>query len=363
MKRSQSNFRVKKGFSLVELLAAMTILLVLMLLMTMLMNQVQSSWRFGEDRISQFREARVAFDLITKNMSQATMNTYWDYSYNSQNQIQSYKKRSELHFYVEHADAVESKLGLSNRMSGHAVFFQAPLGFSVEYRNLGNLFNGRGYMVVHGSDRLFRPSFVETDRVRYRLMEFRPPAEANQVFQDAIDEIEADDSAEQFFNDWWNQGLGIGHGGFEDHLNPLAENIILLVVSPMDSLDSQSKNRYSDSNDIAPNYTYDSNNPAVVGFGQQVPPLVRVTMVAIDESTAVRLEDKYKEAKPNIVPSGLFRIADNYNRNLSALIEEFNEGNQDDTEVTINYRVFSTTIMLRASKWITPSPGGGSPRD
>ena len=39
--------------------------------------------------------------------------------------------------------AGEGKLGLGGKTSGHVMFFQAPLGFSVRYRNLGNLFNSR----------------------------------------------------------------------------------------------------------------------------------------------------------------------------------------------------------------------------
>ena len=347
------------GFSLIEMLTAMTILSVLMLLMTTLLDQVQRSWTFGENRISQFREARVAFDLMTKNMSQSSMNTYWDYEFDDDtNEIKKYRKRTELHFYSTEAEKIASRLGLSGRTSGHAVFFQAPLGYSVKYRNLNNLFNGRGYLVVHGSDAAFRPSFVDVDRYRFRLMEFRPPAEFNQVFQDAIDELGDGNSGEQKFEDWWNQGLtAVGGGKFEDHLNPLAENIILLVATPMDSISSQGDDRYDTSSTIAPEYEFNSNEPVSQEFGQQVPPLIKVTMVAIDESTAVRLTEENGPAMPQIIPPNLFKRVNEFNSDVGKLIEYFNEHNRDSNQYSrINYRVFSTVVMLRASKWVTKEP-------
>lgn len=64
-------FLKKKAFSLIELMVAMGILSVLMLMMTLLLDQVQETWQYSESRISQFREARVAFDLMSKNIGQA----------------------------------------------------------------------------------------------------------------------------------------------------------------------------------------------------------------------------------------------------------------------------------------------------
>ncbi len=153
-------------------------------MLTALLDQIQKSWRFSESRISQFREARVAFDVMTKNIGQASLNTYWELQdKDADGLFDGYFRTSELHFITMKA----SELGGSGTQQpvGQAIFFQAPLGFSSTYRNLNNLFNGRGYFVAFGSDRNFKPSFVKSpDRFRYRLMEFRPPAESNQVFAD-----------------------------------------------------------------------------------------------------------------------------------------------------------------------------------
>lgn len=334
----------QRGFSLIEMMVAMGILTVLMYLLTVLLDQVQRTWTASESRIGQFREARVAFDLFTKNLSQASLNTYWDLEDEDEDGlVDRYFRTSELHFITMDA----SSLGAAGSQTpvGHAVFFQAPLGFSTAYRNLSNLFNGRGYFVAFGGNAKFRPSFVDgAQRYRFRLMEFRPPAEANQVFADGGQE--RSESQPQEFTEWYRQALSLegDSGSFEDHLNPLAENIITLIVSPRDSLLDSSGGRKSNYSDIAPNYTYDSNDSSdtFAAYAQQVPPLVRVTMVAIDETTAVRLESG--TTIPEILPEGLFEVTSQYDDDIETLMAALNAK-------SINYRIFSSMVMLRSAKW------------
>lgn len=334
-----------RAFSLIELMVAMGILSILMLMMTVLLDQVQKSWRYSESRISQFREARVAFDLMTKNIGQASLNTYWDLADQDKDGLyDGYYRTSELHFIT--LDGTSINAGGGQTIVGQSVFFQAPLGFSGEYRNLNNLFNGRGYFVAFGSDENFRPSFVESaDRYRFRLMEFRPPAEANQVFQDGYKERAMDQP--QAFTEWFRQAAGVGSGTFEEHLNPLAENIIALIVSPRDSLENAADSRGETFSKIAPNYSFDSNNqdPGFSGFAQQVPPLVRVTMVAIDEAAATRLENGDAMPADLTAPfAGLFRRTESYSSDVQQLSEELNR-------LQINHKVFSSLVMLRSAKW------------
>ncbi|MDF1739703.1 MAG: Verru_Chthon cassette protein C [Verrucomicrobiales bacterium] len=336
-----------KGFSLIELMVSMGILTVLMLMMTALLDQVQKSWRYSESRISQFREARVAFDLITKKIGQASLNTYWDLKDDDDDGlVDGYYKTSELHFIT--LDASTLKGGGEQEGVGHAVFFQAPLGFSTDYRNLNNLFNGRGYFASFGSDRLYRPSFIDSSpRYRFRIMEFRPPAESNQVFEDGKEEREEDEPQE--FTEWYTQSLSVGKGNFESHLNPLADNIIALVISPRDALESSSGSRDQTYSEIAPDYKFDSNSddPSFEGYSQQVPPLLRITMVAIDEASAVRLEDGTKMPDDlRSATSGLFKSTRQYPEDIKKLAETLNEKK-------INHKIFSSLVMLRSSKWGT----------
>lgn len=334
----------KGGFSLIELMVAMGILSVLMLMLTLVLDQVQKSWTYSESRISQFREARVAFDLMTKNLSQASLNTYWDLKDNDppDGLVDGYFRTSELHFEVMKT-AKLSSIGSQNPV-GHAVFFQAPLGFSTLYPNLNNLFNGRGYFVSFGGDREFRPSFIRSpEKFRYRLMEFRPPAESNQVFEDGAEERSKQE--EQQFTEWWRQGMSVGEGSFEDHLNPLAENIITLIISPRDSILQSGDDRDDTASKIAPNYIYDSNTPNNEAIEQQVPPLVRVTMIAIDEASAVRLEEG---STPPEKIHALIQEPPNdtkrYDEDILTIVNSLNENN-------INHKVFSSMVLLRSAKW------------
>jgi uncharacterized protein (TIGR02599 family) len=342
--------RRDRGFSLLEMMVAMVILSVLMLMLTVVLDQVQKSWRFAESRISQFREARVAFDLMTKNIGQASLNTYWNLKDDDDDGLyDGYYRTSELHFLTLDAD----KLGVSPNQQpvGQGIFFQAPLGFSGQYRNLNNLFNGRGYFVAFGSDKKFKPSFVESpERFRFRLMEFRPPAESNQIFEDGRTEREAGEPQE--FTSWFKQGVeDVGEGDFESHLNPIAENIITLVVSPRDSLEVSTDSRKDTLSRIAPNYVFDSNvkppatNDEFSDFSQQVPPLVRVTMVAIDEAAAVRYARAGSMPVELTSPlTGLFKDTESYSEDVQKLSDVLDE-------LGISHKVFSSMVMLRSAKW------------
>ncbi len=334
----------QSAFSLIELMVAMGILTVLMYTLTMMLDQVQKAWVFSESRIGQFREARVAFDLLAKNLGQASLNTYWDLEdEDNDGLIDKYYRTSELHFIAMDADDMD--VSGSQQPLGHAVFFQAPLGFSTEYRNLNNLFNGRGYFVAFGGNKNFRPSFIKgAERYRFRLMEFRPPAEYNQVFADGGEEREAGEP--QQFTEWFRQSMSLtgNQGEFEDHLNPIADNILTLVVSPRDSLVQSSGGRDDTFSKIAPNYSYDSNDSSdgFAGFAQQVPPLVRLTMVAIDETSAIRMEEGTE--MPEVIPDGLFKTTANYEKDIETLSAALHDRN-------INHKVFSSMVMLRSAKW------------
>lgn len=323
-----------------ELLVSMSILSVLLLLLSQLLDQVQKTWNYSEGRVSQFREARVAFDLISKGLSQATLNTYWDLDYDPKtNSVTNYVRQSELHFLtLQGSDLGSTKDG---EVLGHAIFFQAPLGFSNQYRNLKNLLNARGYYLVYGGDQRFKPSIVTEDpRFRFRLMEYRPPAEDNLVYVDGDEERARDQDPD--YSKWFKNEL-------EKFSNPLAENILAFVVAPRDTIEVASEGQPATYSRIAPEYIYDSSRHTNPLFLNQLPPLVRVTMVALDESAAVRMEAESGKAKPNILPGGLFR-------NTSAFDDDIKKVKDLLSEKGYNHKVFSTMIAIRSSKWNTYQP-------
>lgn len=321
----------RSGFTLPELLVSMTVLLLLMTLLAAMLSQVQQTWVRSEGRISQFREARIAFDVMSKNLAQSSLNTYWDYKYDSNGQPEEYKRQSELHFVSFNSPQFSSSDGT---VVGHSVFFQAPLGYSNEFRNLNNLFNARGYYVMFGGDDKFRPSFVDAaEKYRFRLMEYFPPAEENQVFNDADEErLKGDDAA---YDSWYRHKL-------EEFSHPLAENIITLVVSPRESLDKR-RSGGSTPSTIASSYEYDSSD-VTTDTVHQVPPLVKLSLVAIDETSAIQLAAEYGTGVPTVLGGGLFSTSGNYQRDIDSVKDALDAKR-------ISYKIFSTAVGIRSSKW------------
>ncbi|MCB1228623.1 MAG: Verru_Chthon cassette protein C [Verrucomicrobiae bacterium] len=344
MKKKNSKSSGKLGFTLIELLVAMSILSILLLLLSQLLDQVQKTWNYSEGRVSQFREARVAFDIITKNLSQASLNTYWDYEYKN-NLVYRYKRQSELHFLTLDGKQLSRDAGRNGGVDGDvvgkAIFFQAPLGVSNVYRNLNNLFVARGYYLVFGNDDRFKPSIIDSAETnRFRLMEYRPPAELNQIYIDGDEERK--DGRAPVYDKWYCYEM-------PKYSTPLAENIVGFVVAPRDTLINAGEARRNTFSRIASDYNFDSNEHTDPRFVQQVPPLVQVTLVAIDEASAIRLEAENQDVMPDLGIDRLFFNTGQFDEDVEKLEEELSGRN-------ISHRVFSTLVSIRSSKWSTYVP-------
>jgi uncharacterized protein (TIGR02599 family) len=135
----------------------------------------------------------------------------------------------------------------------------------------------------------------------------------------------------------------------------LAENVIALIVLPklsptdISNWNSQGSN-YSVSS-LAPSYTYDSSqnlnsNPIDVNLNthHQLPPVIQVTLVAVDETSAVRFANTYSNLKDKFSSFNLFQYASNLPTDLTTL-GTILSGNQ------INYRIFTTDVMIKGAKW------------
>ncbi|MGV3659953.1 MAG: Verru_Chthon cassette protein C [Prosthecobacter sp.] len=342
----------KRGFTLIEVGLSMTILSVIMLVSVQVLDQTQRTWKRGMANIEQFREARMAFESITQNVRQALLNTYLAYQYNNgdtptipESKSQAplgYIRQSELQFITGQAAGLLGG-GQTAALSGHAMFFQARLGLSDRegYESLSKLLCGRGYFVMHGTDEAFRPAHVPDVRSRFRLWEYRPTAEENTVysstagtwFQDATSGIiSAEESAER-----------------PAHSRPIAENIVALIISPQ--VTQQDANiKKAEPWWIAPGYAYDSTDMANTtmdspqGTQHMLPPRVMVTLVAIDEASARKLAEQSPDGMPQLIPEGAFTKCQDRQADMQAL-EAALHAKQ------LNYRVFSSTITMRNSKW------------
>jgi len=364
---------LRAAFTLVEVLVSMTVLLILLLISAQVIGTVQSTWTTSNARISQFREARTAFDIITRNLSQATLNTYVDYDNSYLNPSstttagattltpQNYVRKSNLRFVCDQAAALVPQAGGLVNTPGHALFFQAPLGIAhnAAYVGLDRLLCGRGYFVQYTSDDFFRPEILPAGlpRYRYRLMEFSPPAEKNLIYS-------GQDAAGTQNNEWF-AGAGVPleqeeNGPANPGLTrPIADNIIALIISPQTETDP---NGVLEPTAIAPNFAYDSltvgaagavggggGNLAGQGTQHLLPPLVKVVLIAIDEKSADRLTQGDTSGTPPFGATISDLIdEDTEAANLNVTLEQIA---QELRNRRVNYRIFSATVVLRGAKW------------
>jgi len=341
-----------QGFTLIEVGLSMVILSLILLVSVQVLNQTQRTLKHGIARVEQFREARMAFEIITENLRQALLNTYQAYQYNSgptptipTSVTQSptkYIRQSELQFITGPAQTLLPG-GQAGQLSTHAMFFQARLGLSDRegYEGLSRLLCGRGYMIMYTGNDAFRPKHVTEQSRRFRLWEYRPTAEENTVYSVK--------PGQWFLKAPQNVITASENITAPADTRPLAENIIALIISPQVTADDAALKK-SKPWWIAPGYFYDSTSLANVtsdspqGTQHMLPPRVEVTLVAIDEASARKLAQKYPDTMPQLVSTEAFTVADNRQKDLKTL-----EANLRAEK--LNYQIFSTTISMRNSKW------------
>lgn len=134
----------------------------------------------------------------------------------------------------------------------------------------------------------------------------------------------------------------------------MADNVIALVVLPKVSEKDRLKPEQIGS--LAPEYQYDSwrilqQDAPPVGAANaardnKLPPIVQIVMVAIDEASALKLPR-------NTVPDWTIRDKQLFTKveNQRSLLDDIAELETRLQKDKISYRVFSTDVVLRSSKW------------
>ena len=363
-KQQAGNSRAS-GFTLVEVLLATAILGLIVAMFATMVAQVSGLWQRTTGKIEQFREARNAFENMTTRLSQATLNTYWDYD--NPAAPTKYERRSELRFISGPAKTVLStpKAGVI-RMT-HAVFFIAPLGYTTtpKYESYENLLSPCGYYLEFGDDSGLRPGFITAAvaplRYRHRLMEFVAPTEnaTNAIYK----YTSGSPAANNYRGNAWYHPLANQNpsAGAPANYHVIAENIVALIITPRLSQSDEkeaSGGTVSDESKLAPSYLYDSSPGAATGAQysdpllnptNQLPPILQVTMVAIDELSASRLN--LATGMADVFGAGTkFTKSADYSKDL---LQTGGNTSLEDTLITkrVNYRIFNTNVTIRGAKW------------
>lgn len=379
---SSAVFSRRAGFTLVELLVSMSVLMLILLVTFATTDSVSTVFKRTRAKIDTFQEARAGFEAMTRRVSQAMLNTYWDYEYpngangkpDTSQSPTSYARQSELHMVSGPTKEGSAPLLPAAEIQSltHGVFFQSPQGFSAppasataaaSTASLANLLNVSGYFVEYTSDKEDRPKFLRTgsgvpaERWRLRLMELNQPTENFRTYKATM----AASKIKPF--DWFREPLVAT--GEPAAKRVLAENVVALIIwphrSPHDPPPSGAPRQ------LAPEYSYDSRlyttkpSDALAKLTRnQLPPMLQVTMVAIDETSASRLQDRQEE--PKVLPDSELELktlfakpstsnnptadteGDQYRTDLKALEQKL-------VDRKLTYRVFSTDVSILQAKW------------
>lgn len=314
----------RRGFTILEVLVASTVLILILGVVLSIISQTSTVTRRATDKISSFQAARAAFDLISQNLSQATLNSYWDYD--NPNAPTKYLRKSELHFLIGNA-GIAPFGGTAG--TGQAVYFQAPSGVTAipaTYGGLEALLNAVGYFISYGDeDSLPSPFPAPSPKYRYRLMQAVQPTENLAVYSSTTG------------NAWVSSANALAV--------PVAENIVYMAAWPRKSPADD-----AEGSALTSNFSYDSRLNATISpqpeTANQMPPVIQVTIVAIDETSAARIcTDPSVPAKISSAVSGLFLASSKTQFDADLVLLENRLGGSG-----INYRVFTAMVPIRESK-------------
>jgi uncharacterized protein (TIGR02599 family) len=326
--------RPDRGFTFAEVLITLAILLVILVTVSEFMTAVDRAWKSGA--ADPFEEAQDAFETMARNLASATLEPYQDYADNSgafrtgSSFVPDHlARRSDLAFVCGPSAGTAGLLASSGRITtGSCVFFLAPQGYTQTDAHMGadRLLNAMGYFVEFGDD-TSAPTFIlfRTHYWRWRLKQIAQPSESLQIFSTGTSSAWIQQIVQPTF------------------FSILAENIAALVVLP--------ERAASDTGSpLASSFGYDSRDTTNALTLHQLPPRVRLVLVAIDSASAQRLASQYGTSAPSLVAPALFQQAAQLNADLASLESSL-------TAQKIGYRLFQREILLPSSNWSnTPSP-------
>ena len=394
VRRSPRRREDPRGFTLLELLVASVVFIIIVGVVLNFTDQTSKIWRGATAKIQAFQEARAGYDAMTRNLSQAMLNTYYDY-YNAQNVARAsltntaalanfvpdkYDRMSDLHFVSGQAETLLGASVPPVKTQTHAVFFQAPKGYSVGKEGLDTALNACGYFLQFDNGSAAVPDFISSapgfkPRWRWRMMEMTQDTEELGVY-----------AGGPTSNDWFSK-TATANSALSGAPNSrvIAENVIALVLLPSLPERQDDPNGNTKGVALAPNYNYNSrvplgssSDPAWTGANppfpgntfsaqssdgstatmtrhHQLPPVMKAIMVVIDEASADRVQGTSTSVPSalDLSGTGLFEDASKLADDLQAVEDICNAkpGNLTGNTQKLNYRVFSTDIIMRQAKW------------
>ena len=315
------------AFTILELLVAMAVLTLLLVVLLGAINQTSSLTSMAYEKISAFQGARAGFDLLTRNLSQATLNSYWDYDPPRPAKPTRYLRKSELHFLIGKS-GTGSIPGTVN--TGQAVCFQLPAGRTgiSGYGNLENMLNACGYFITYGPVNSLPAPFPApaSPTYRYQLMQAIEPSESLGVYDTSKASL-----------DWVTK--------LATNAIPIAENIVYLAAWPR-----KAPSEDASGTALTGDFSYDSRAGALASpqpdTGHQMPPVIQVTMIALNETSAARVCTG--SAPPTAITAalgGLFQVSSQSQFATDLLTLETNLAGQG-----LSFRVFTAMVPIRESK-------------
>ena len=249
------------GFTLLEMLVSIAILAILMSIIFEIIQMTSQAWKQSSQGTSTMQQTRVAFERLTRNLSEATLNTYYSYLPVPPAQPQFYYMRpvgtpgfisriwtggrKPHHLY---------HLSRSERRASHSCGFLSGdhrqrllQQRNLVWGNLGNLLNACGYFVSYGPDPS-RPSIFNAGGTlvahappsenRFRLMEYLQPSEYLSAYTGRRRSPAYWPPPMPFVPAWITNGMPANLTTSWSSLTPpitvhsLANNIVALIIMP-----------------------------------------------------------------------------------------------------------------------------------
>ncbi len=319
-----------------------------------LTQSISKVWRTAAGEALQYSRSRDAMEVISRRIGSATLNTYWDIE-RLAGTPSRYVRQSELRWLAGPAASLLSQS--ANKFPGSAVFFQAPTGIfsnSAATSRLKESLNTWGYFVEYASDSALRPEFLDgiiPPRYRFRMYEMLEPTDELSIFNytsgivggaaNNLTYTTSSPDGKNWFLNTFNQRFNIP----SSKARVLADNVIAAVfLCRLSESDDSTKMA------LSPSFLYDSTvsrNIAELNSKNQLPPIVEVILVCLDDSTAARF-DWPDGTPPDFGQSDLLGAT-----SIGELDERIEIVIKNLQSKGIQARTFRTSVAIQSSKWST----------